>query len=51
MLTIERKKKPLKFKEGDHVFLRVILTTKIGRALKSKILNPKFIDHFKFSKE
>ena len=35
--------RPLEFKEGDHVFLRVTPTTGVGRALKSRKLSPKFI--------
>ena len=39
----DHRRRPLEFKEGDHVFLRVTPTTGIGRVLKSKKLNPKFI--------
>jgi len=33
----------LEFDVGDHVFLRVILTTGVGRAIRSKKLSPKFL--------
>ena len=43
---VDHRRRPLEFKEGDHIFLRVNPTTGIGRALKSKKLNPKFIGPF-----
>ena len=46
----DHRRKPLEFEERDHVFLRVTLTTGIGRALKSKKLNPKFIGPFQIFK-
>lgn len=39
----------MQFREGHHVFLRVNLVTGVGRALKSKKLNPKFIDLYQIS--
>ncbi|XP_058769024.1 uncharacterized protein LOC131642875 [Vicia villosa] len=39
----DKRRKDLEFDEGDHVFLRVNPVTGVGRALKSKKLNPKFI--------
>ncbi|KAK2388470.1 hypothetical protein QL285_062153 [Trifolium repens] len=39
----DRRRRPLEFEEGDHVFLRVNPTTGVGRALKAKKLTPKFI--------
>ncbi|KAK2407303.1 putative mitochondrial protein [Trifolium repens] len=39
----DRRRRPLEFEEGDHVFLRVTPTTGVGRALKAKKLTPKFI--------
>ena len=36
----DNRRRPLEFSEGDHVFLKVIPTTGIGRALKTKKLNP-----------
>ncbi|XP_057719557.1 uncharacterized protein LOC130933984 [Arachis stenosperma] len=38
--------KPLDFEEGDHVFLKVTLTTGVGRAIKAKKLNPRYIGTF-----
>lgn len=39
----DRRRKDLEFNEGDNVFLRVNPVTGVGRALKSKKMNPKFI--------
>jgi hypothetical protein len=39
----DKRRRPLEFEEGDHVFLRVASTTGVGRAIKSKKLTPKFI--------
>lgn len=39
----DRRRKPLEFQEGDHVFLRVTPTTGVGRELESNKLTPKFI--------
>ena len=38
-----KKRRPLEFQEGDHVFLKVTPTTGIGRVMKSKKLTPRFI--------
>ena len=38
-----KRRRPLEFDEGDHVFLRVTPTTGIGRVLKSRKLTPRFI--------
>ena len=46
----DHRRRPPKFEEGDQIFLRVTLTTKIGKALKSKKLNPKFISPFQILK-
>ncbi|XP_072066945.1 uncharacterized protein [Arachis hypogaea] len=40
------RRKPLEFEVGEHVFLRVTPTTWIGRAIKTKKLNPRFIGPF-----
>lgn len=45
----DKSRKDLEFREGDHVFLRVIPVTSVGRALKSKKLTPKFIDLYQIS--
>jgi hypothetical protein len=39
----DKTRKNVEFKEGYHVFLRVLPTTVIGRALRSKKLTPRFI--------
>ena len=39
----DRRRKPLEFEEGDHVFLKVTPITGVGRAIKSKKLSPKYI--------
>ncbi|XP_020209444.1 uncharacterized protein LOC109794408 [Cajanus cajan] len=40
---VDKRKKSLEFLEGEHVFLKVTPTTGVGRAIKAKKLNPKFI--------
>ncbi|XP_027348128.1 uncharacterized protein LOC113859597 [Abrus precatorius] len=42
----DRRRKPLEFQVGDHVFFKVLLVTGVGRALKSRKLSPKFIGPF-----
>ncbi|XP_052723719.1 uncharacterized protein LOC108344536 [Vigna angularis] len=39
----DKRRRPLEFKAGDHVFLRMNPTTGVGRALRSKKLSPKFV--------
>jgi len=39
----DKKRRPLEFQEGDHVFLKVTPTTGIGKVMKSKKLTPRFI--------
>jgi len=39
----DKRRIPLMFEAGDHVFLRVIPTAGIGRKLKSRKLTPRFI--------
>jgi hypothetical protein len=46
----DKKRKDVEFQEGDHVFLRVISTTGIGRALKSRKLTSKFIGPYQILK-
>ncbi|XP_052734143.1 uncharacterized protein LOC108339288 [Vigna angularis] len=41
--TIEKRRRPLEFAAGDHVFLRLNPTTGVGRAVWPKKLPPKFI--------
>jgi len=42
-------RKDLEFQEGDHVFLRVIPVTGVGRALKSRKLTTRFIGPYQIS--
>ncbi|XP_025628565.1 uncharacterized protein [Arachis hypogaea] len=46
----DQRRKPLEFEVGEHVFLRVTPTTGIGRAIKTKKLNPRFIGPFEILK-
>jgi len=39
----DRRKRPLEFEVGEHVFLRVTRTTGVGRAIHSRKLSPKFL--------
>ena len=39
----DRKRRPLEFTVGDHVFWRVTQTIGVGRALYSRKLSPKFL--------
>jgi len=39
----DRRRRPLEFSTGEHVFFRVTPFTGVGRTLKSKKLTPKFI--------
>jgi len=40
---VDQRRRPLEFVVGDHVFLRITLTTGLGRAIRSRKLSPKFI--------
>jgi len=46
----DKKRRPLEFEAGDHVFLRVTPTASIGRALKSRQLTPRFIGPYKITR-
>ena len=39
----DKKRKPLEFEAGDHVFLQVTPTACMGRAIKSRKLTPRFV--------
>nr|KYP39906.1 Retrovirus-related Pol polyprotein from transposon 17.6 [Cajanus cajan] len=39
----DKRRKPLEFSEGEHVFLKVTPTSSVGRALKAKKLTPRFV--------
>ena len=46
----DRRRRPLEFSTGDHVFLRVTPTTSVGRAIRSRKLSPKFIGPYQVLK-
>ncbi|XP_020992007.1 uncharacterized protein LOC110278150 [Arachis duranensis] len=46
----DQRRKPLEFEEGEHVFLKVTPTTGVGRAIKTKKLNPHYIGSFEILK-
>ncbi|XP_072086660.1 uncharacterized protein [Arachis hypogaea] len=46
----DKRRKPLEFEVGEHVFLRVTPTTGIGRAIKTKKLNSRYIGPFEILK-
>nr|KYP56886.1 Transposon Ty3-G Gag-Pol polyprotein [Cajanus cajan] len=46
----DKRRKPLEFSEGEYVFLKVTPTTGVGRAIKAKKLNPKFIGSYQILK-
>ena len=46
---MDRRRRPLEFAAGDHVFLRVTRTTSVGRALRSKKLSPKFLGPYQIT--
>ena len=45
-----RMRRPLEFATGDHIFLRVIRTTGVGRAIRSRKLSPKFLGPYSISR-
>ncbi|XP_020967601.1 uncharacterized protein LOC110266893 [Arachis ipaensis] len=45
-----QRQKPLEFEEEEHVFLKVTPTTGMGRAIKTKKLNPRYIGPFEILK-
>ncbi|XP_025628633.1 uncharacterized protein [Arachis hypogaea] len=47
----DQRRKPLEFEVGEHVFLRITLTTGIGIAIKTKKLNLRFIRPFEILKQ
>ncbi|KAG2394978.1 uncharacterized protein HKW66_Vig0076470 [Vigna angularis] len=47
----DKRRRPLEFEEGDHVFLRVTPTTGVGRAIKMRKLTPKFLGPYQILKK
>ncbi|XP_058784339.1 uncharacterized protein LOC131659121 [Vicia villosa] len=45
----DKRRRPLDFEEGDHVFLRVTPTTGVGRAIKTRNLTPKFMGPYQIT--
>jgi hypothetical protein len=45
----DRRRRPLEFEAGEHVFLRVTPTTGVGRAIKARKLTPKFIGPYQIT--
>ena len=46
----DRKRIPLEFAAGDHVFMRVTRTMGVGRALRSRKLSPKFLGPYQITR-
>jgi len=46
----DRRRRPLGFTVGDHMFLRVTRTTGVGRALHSRKLSPNFLGPYQISR-
>ena len=42
----DKRRKPIEFQEGEHVFLKITPTTGIGRAIRVKKLSPRFLGPF-----
>jgi len=46
----DKRRRPLEFEAGDHVFLRVMSTAGIGRAIKSRKLTLRFVEPYQILK-
>ncbi|XP_020239400.1 uncharacterized protein LOC109818367 [Cajanus cajan] len=46
----DKRRKPLEISEGEHIVLKVTPTTGVGRAIKAKKLNTKFIRSYQILK-
>ena len=42
----DKRRRPLEFEVGDHVFLKVTPVTGVGRSIKARKLSPKYIGPF-----
>ena len=47
----DKRRRPLEFDEGDHVFLKITPTTGVGRSLKTKKLSPRYLGPFQILKK
>ena len=47
----DKRHRPLEFEEEDHVFLKLSPTTGVGRSLKIKKLNPRFLGPYQILKK
>jgi len=47
----DKRRRPLEFEAGDHVFLKVTPTVGIGRALKSRKLTSRFIGLYQIMRQ
>jgi len=43
---VHKNRKSLEIREGDYVFLKINLTTDIGRVMKSKKFAPQFVSPY-----
>ncbi|XP_017420250.2 uncharacterized protein LOC108330267 [Vigna angularis] len=46
----DRRRKPLEFAAGDHVFLRVTPTTGVGRVIRARKLSPRYLGPYQILK-
>ncbi|MDV3201067.1 MAG: hypothetical protein Q8877_02570 [Sweet potato little leaf phytoplasma] len=44
----DKRRNPLDFQEDDHVFLRLVPTTGVGRVMKHRKLTTMFLVHIRF---
>ncbi|XP_054782665.1 uncharacterized protein LOC129289951 [Prosopis cineraria] len=48
---VDKRRKPLQFEVGDHVFLKVTPMTGIGRSIQAKNLTPYFVGPFEIQEQ